>query len=100
LSAQFVTLQYSPDAQSWFSRRHDLPASAPASTVPEPPLDDVVPLDVPLDDVAPLDVAPLDDALGSPDDPKRPLSSDPPQAMATLAPINDQQARSHARRIR
>ena len=100
LSAQFVTLQYSFDAQSCpeKSRRHCLPASTPASvTVPDDPLEEVVPLD---DDASPLDVEPLDDAVGSPEDPKRPVSLEPPHAMATLAPTKPQQATNQARRIR
>src|SRR5688500_5289230 len=118
LSAQFVTLQYSPDAQSdSTARRHPLPASTPASTtvVPDDPPDDVVPLVppedvvplVPPDDVVPLedavpldDVVPLDDAFTSPEDPKSPLSLDPPHASAMLAPTKAQQARNQARRIR
>jgi hypothetical protein len=119
LSAQLDTLQYSPEPQSCpgKSRRHDLPASTPASVtvLPDDPPDDVVPLDdvvspedvvplevvVPLDDAVPLDdVAPLDEAVVSPEDPKRPESLDPPHAIATVAPTKPQQANNQARRIR
>jgi hypothetical protein len=101
-AAHPVTLQYSSSPQSDGSE--GLQPPGPASVVPgaplvdPPPLLDVVePLDV---EVVPLEVAPLeDDELDpSPDDPKRSLSLEPPQAAIAAAPTKVQEPRSQALR--